>query len=82
MITGVALPAAEAAGVRAAPARRMFTPCGRSPWPIWWPHAAVPRHTVPPSAAGCSPLGYPPRLSGSELRYRRSRCLPTFADLV
>jgi len=23
-------------------------------------YAAVPRHTVPPSAAGWSPLGYPP----------------------
>jgi hypothetical protein len=34
-------------------------------------YAAVPRHTVPPSAAGLIAARLPPRLSGSELRYRR-----------
>lgn len=80
MITGAALPAAEAAGVRAAPARVQADPEGSrhgSPDPargqaglevppallnlplVGVPldrygdrYAAVPRHTVPPSAAG------------------------------
>src|SRR5690242_286734 len=65
MVTGAAHPAAEAAGVRAAPARP-------DAYPLWAFPLADMVTARGGTAPSCSSLGYPPRLSGSELRYRRA----------